>query len=70
MITESLIGLTYVDPAGRTITVLGEDPLLGPSHYLVERDDGARWNARWGVRTELIEALFSAPQKESENASP
>ena len=54
MTTESLTGLTYVDPAGRTITVLGEDPLLGPSHYLVERDDGARW----GVSTKRIRDIF------------
>jgi len=68
MSAESLIGLTYTDVLHRTITILGQDPVIGPGYYLVERDDGARW----GVKAELLERLFplGIEPKESENASP
>jgi len=52
---ESPIGFKYYDPAGRLITVVGEDPIEGPGYYLVEREDGARW----GVRAELLEDKFT-----------
>lgn len=56
---ENLTGFTYPTKGGCTITVLGRDPLIGPSHYLVERSDGALW----GVRAELLEWLFKHPQE-------
>jgi len=72
---ESPIGFKYYDPAGRLITVVGEDPIKGPGYYLVEREDGAQW----GVKAEMLEPVTPEESvlhyeklhhKESENASP
>ena len=60
MTTRNLTGLTYPTRGEHTITILGEDPLLGPSYYLVERNDGAMW----GVRAERLERLFPLETKE------
>jgi len=57
-----LVGFTYPTRNERTVTVLGEDPLLGPSHYLVERSDGAMW----GVRAERLERLWEQLQPQEE----